>query len=55
MNSDSAIPNAPLATLVALVPEMSPDAPKRNLVVTALYALLLWVTGARLLSALSAV
>ena len=55
MNSHGTVPSAPLATLVALVPEMSPEAPKRNFVVAVLYTLLLWVAGARLLAALSAV
>jgi|GEM_PF-6806410 hypothetical protein len=43
-----------VTTFVAFVPEMSADAPKRNLVVALTYTLLLWVTCARLLSALAA-
>jgi len=53
MTSNSFTPWAPVATLVALVPEMSHGAPKRNLVVGVVYVLLLWVSVARLLSVLT--
>jgi len=42
-----------VATLVSVVPEMVPNAPKRNLVVGLSYLLLLWVSGARLLAMLT--